>query len=82
MLLHTMIKKFLEVQRNMSNAFGIILFYKVVGWFDGQNIGVERRRPRFNPFYQHKLHVEYAYLYIYLVQYVCKCIVLRWVVDR
>jgi hypothetical protein len=33
-----MIKKFMEVQRNMSNAFGIILFYKVVGWFDGQDI--------------------------------------------
>jgi hypothetical protein len=31
----------MEVQKNMSNAFGIILFYKMVGWFDGQNIGVE-----------------------------------------
>jgi hypothetical protein len=25
----------------MLNAFGIILFYKVVWWFDGQNINVE-----------------------------------------
>jgi hypothetical protein len=36
-----MIKIFMEIQRIMSNAFGIILFYKVVGWFDGQNNGVE-----------------------------------------
>jgi hypothetical protein len=39
----------------MLNIFGIILFYKVLGWFDGQNIGVEPRRPRFNPLYQHIL---------------------------
>ncbi len=35
MLLYTLTKKFMEVQGNMLNAFGIILFYKVVGWFDG-----------------------------------------------
>jgi len=39
----------------MLNAFDILLFYIVVGWFDGQDIGVELRRPRFNPLYQHIL---------------------------
>jgi hypothetical protein len=52
MLLYTLTKKFIEVERNMLNAFGIILFYKVVGWFDGQDISVEPRRPRFNPLYK------------------------------
>jgi len=55
MLLYTLTKKFMEVQGNMLNAFGIILFYKVMGWFDGQDIGVKPRRPRFNPLYQHIL---------------------------
>jgi hypothetical protein len=31
MLLYTLTKKFTEVQGNMLNPFGIILFYKVVG---------------------------------------------------
>jgi hypothetical protein len=35
MLLYTLIKKFIEVQGNILNAFGIILFYKMVWWFDG-----------------------------------------------
>jgi hypothetical protein len=39
----------------MLNAFGIILFYKMAWWFDGQDIGVEPMRPRFNPLYQHIL---------------------------
>jgi hypothetical protein len=52
MLLYMLTKKFIEVERNMLNAFGIILFYKVVGWFDGQDISVEPRRPRFNPLYK------------------------------
>jgi hypothetical protein len=51
MLLYTLTKKFMEVQGNMLNAFDITLFYKVVGWFDGQNINVEPKRPRFNPIY-------------------------------
>jgi len=51
MLLYTLTKKFMELKGNMLNAFGIILFYKVMGWFDGQNIIVEPRRPRVNPFY-------------------------------
>jgi hypothetical protein len=37
MLLYTLTKKFMKIQRNMLNAFGIILFYKVIGWFDGQH---------------------------------------------
>jgi len=55
MLLYTLTEKFMEVQGNTLNAFGTILFYKMMGWFDGQNIGVELRKPRFNPFYQHIL---------------------------
>jgi hypothetical protein len=31
MLLYTLTKKFMEVQRNMLNAFDLKLFYKVVG---------------------------------------------------
>jgi len=31
-------KIFIKIQGNMLNAFGIILFYKVVWWFDGQDI--------------------------------------------
>jgi hypothetical protein len=52
MLLYTLTKKFMKVQGNMLNAFGITLFYKVMGWFDGQDIGVEPSRPRFNRVYQ------------------------------
>jgi hypothetical protein len=45
----------MEVQGNMLNPFGIILFYKMMGWADGQDINVEPRRPRVNPFYQNIL---------------------------
>jgi hypothetical protein len=38
MLLYTSTKKFIEIQGKMLNAFDIILFYKVVWWFDGQDI--------------------------------------------
>jgi hypothetical protein len=55
MLLYTLTKEFMEVQGNMLNASSIILFYKMLGWFDGHNIGVEPRRPRFNPLYQYIL---------------------------
>jgi hypothetical protein len=50
MLLYTLTKKIVEVQGNMLNAFSIIVFYTVVWWFDGQHIGVEWRKPRFNSF--------------------------------
>ncbi len=40
-MLYTLTKKFMEVQRYMLNPFGIILFYKVMGWFDGQDTLVE-----------------------------------------
>jgi hypothetical protein len=43
MSLYTLIKKFIEIQGNMLNGFGSILFYKVMWWFDGQDIGVEPR---------------------------------------
>jgi hypothetical protein len=51
MLLYTLTEKFMEVQINILNAFGIILFYKMMGWFDGQDIGVEPRTSRSNPLY-------------------------------
>jgi hypothetical protein len=31
------------VQENMLNIFGIILFYKVMGWIKGQDIGIGPR---------------------------------------
>jgi hypothetical protein len=63
-MLYTFTKKIIEVQGNMLNPFGIILFYKVVWWFDGQDIGVEPRRPRFNPPYQHILCEICTFIYI------------------
>jgi hypothetical protein len=35
MLLYALTKKIMEFQGYMLNPFGIILFYKVVEWFDG-----------------------------------------------
>jgi len=64
MLLYTLTKHFMEVQGYMLNPFGIILFYKVVGWFDGQNIGVELRILRFNSFYQHIICGVCIFIYI------------------
>jgi len=64
MLLYMLTKNFMEVQGSMLNPFGIILFYKVIGWFDGQDIGVEPRRPRSNPFYQHILCGICIFVYI------------------
>jgi hypothetical protein len=72
-------KNFIEIQGNMSNAIVIKLFYKMVWWFDGQNIDVEQRRPRFNPPYQHIFCAIYIFVYIV---HVCKCIIPKWVVDR
>jgi hypothetical protein len=65
MLLYTLTKTFMEVQGNMLNAFGIKLFYKVVGWFDDQDIGVEQRRPRFNPLYQNILCGVCIFIFIF-----------------
>jgi hypothetical protein len=70
MLLHTLTKKFMEVQGNMLNAFGVILLYKMIGWFDVQDIGVKPRRPRFNPLYQHILCEICIFIYIYTL-YMC-----------
>jgi hypothetical protein len=39
----------------MLNPFSIMLFCKVMGWFDGQDIGVQPRIMKFNPLYQHIL---------------------------
>jgi hypothetical protein len=58
----------------------VYIVYKMVGWFDGQDIGVEPRKPRFNPF-SNIYYVEYVYLYMHFV-HVHKYIVPRSVVDR
>jgi hypothetical protein len=65
----------------MLNPFGIILIYKMLGWFDGQDIGVEPNTKVQFPLPTYTIYVEYVYLYICLV-HVCKCIIHRWVVDR
>jgi hypothetical protein len=36
----------MKIQRNMLNPIGVILINKVVGWFDGQNIGVEPKKTK------------------------------------
>jgi len=64
----------------MLNAFGVTLFYKVVWWFNGQDIGLEQR-DQGSILFTNIYFVEYMYSYIYLV-HVCKCIIPRWVVDR
>jgi len=70
LLYYTLKKKFAKVQRNILNPFDIILFYKMTGWFDYQNIGVKPKRPRSNPIYQHVL----CELYIYIYMCVCVCV--------
>jgi hypothetical protein len=65
MLLYTLAKTFMEIQGYMLNPINIILFYKVVGWLDGQNIGVELRIPSFNSFYQHILWGICIFVYIH-----------------
>jgi hypothetical protein len=69
MLSYTLTKKFFEVQENILNIFGIILFYKMVWWFDGQNISVQPKRPRFNPLYPHVLCEVWIFIYI-----LCTCV--------
>ncbi len=62
-----MTKNSMEVQKYMLNPFGIILFYKMMGWFDGQNIDVKPSRPKFNSLYQHILCGVCIYtLYMYV----------------
>jgi len=67
MLLYMLIKHFMEVQRNMLNTFNITLLYKMVGWFDGQNIRVKPKKPKFNPLYQHILCGVRIFIYIYIL---------------
>ncbi len=55
MLLYTLTKKFIEVQGDMLNPFGIVLIYKVMWLFDNQDNVVEPKKPRFNPPCQHML---------------------------
>jgi len=68
MLLYLLTKKIIEVQINMLNEFGIILFCKVMRWFVGQNIDVMSKRPRFLIPITNIYYVKYVYLYIYLVR--------------
>jgi hypothetical protein len=63
MLLYTLVKKLLSSE-NMLNPCTIILFCKVVQWFDGQDIGVKPKIPTFNPPYQHILYEVYIFKYI------------------
>jgi hypothetical protein len=72
MLLYTLTKEFIEVQVIMLNAFHIILFYKMMRWFDAQDIDVELKRLRLNPPYQHILcgicifvYIPYTCMYMY-----------------
>jgi hypothetical protein len=60
-LLYALTKKIMELQGYMLNPFGIILFYKVVEWFDGKDIGVD---PRFNSRYNHILCGICIFIYI------------------
>ncbi len=53
-----------KIHGYMLNPFVIILFYKMVGWFDGQNISVGPRRPWFNPLYEHILYGICIFIYI------------------
>jgi hypothetical protein len=69
MLLYTLTKNFVEVQKNMLNVFDIILFYKVVGWFNGQNISVEPKKQKFTPFHQHILCGVCIFVYVF-----CTCV--------
>ncbi len=80
LLLYTLIKKLMEIFLNMLNVIGIIKFYKVMGWFDGQDIRVEPKRQGSIPF-TNIYYVQYVYSYIYLV-HVCKCMILKWVMDK
>jgi len=64
MLLYTLTKHFKKVQRSVLNPFDIILFYKVMGWFDDLDINVEPRRPNFNPLHQHILCEICIFVYI------------------
>jgi len=69
MLFYTLTKDFTEVQGNMLNVFDILLFCKVVGWFDGQDIGVELKKQRFNPLYQYILCGVCIFVYVF-----CTCV--------
>jgi hypothetical protein len=64
MLLYKLTKHFIEIQEKMLNAFGIILFYKMLCMFDGQDIGVKTRRPKFNPLYQNILCGVCIFIYV------------------
>ncbi len=59
MLLYTLIK----IHRSSMKHIKCIWYHIVLqsdGWFDGQDISVEPRRPRFNPFIN-IYYVEYVY---------------------
>ncbi len=62
-------KTFHASSRKHVKLIGIKLFYKMVGWFDGQDISVELRGPRFNPVYQHILCKICIFVYI-----TCTCV--------
>ncbi len=63
-----------KIHGYMLNPFGIILFYKMVGWLDGQNISVGPRRPWFNPLYEHYTTWN-MYIRIYTL---CMCVNIQY----
>jgi hypothetical protein len=70
MLLYTLTKTFIEVQRNMVNAFDIILFYRMVWWFDHRDIGVEPTKAKIQSLSTNIYYVEYN-IHIYIP---CTCV--------
>jgi len=71
MLLYTLTKKFIEVQKNMLKCIWYhIVLQNGVWWFDGQYIDMELRTPKLNPPYQHIL-CEICIIIVYIF---CTCV--------
>jgi hypothetical protein len=60
-----------------------LVSYCFTKWCDGLMVKtlVWNKRNQGSIFFTNIYYVEYVYLYIYLV-HVCKCVILKWVVDR
>jgi hypothetical protein len=63
MLLYTLTKKYMEIQWNILNPFGITLIAKWWASLMAKAMCLKPRRPKFNPFYQHIL-CEICILYV------------------
>jgi hypothetical protein len=81
MLLYTLIKKFIEIKKNMLNVHLVsYCFIKQCSGLIAKTLVWSQRNQSSIPF-TNIYYVEYVYLYIYFV-HMCKCIVFWWVVDR